>query len=83
MRRLVKIPVPAGLLTYTDVLQGALKLSNWCRDQGLKHDIDYNWGMGYSYNSRANREITHIHFLFEEQAEGYAVLLVLKGFPND
>ena len=71
MKFLYKIQMPVGS-TVSDAFRTAIKLSAWCKEQGLKHEVDYAWHI-----PTHEKEFRQIHFVFEEESKMYGTMLVL------
>lgn len=65
---MIRVEIP-----WTDQRRGAefsIELSHWCREQGLKDRIDYNWKFKPSTQTTV--------FYFEDDKESYATMFMLR-----
>ncbi len=70
---MIKVEVP-----WADRWDGAnfsIELARWCKEQGLKDEVDFNW----HYLPTARLTV----FYFKGEAESYATLFQLKWAGDD
>jgi len=53
-----------------------LKISNWCKEQGLEHQKDFEWWLDSNHWTGTGR-VTEVHVRFSDEHESTATYLAL------